>query len=301
MKTDPPRPVDNGVRIFAHHWTLFPVMDAVGAARFAAANGFQGLELQCNRLDFWPGLIPGATLAELAAIGRDEGLAYSLYGCDTVNAATGLPELRALGDETIERLLDVANRIGCQVLCLHAGKATELEHLERKGVPYQTRRYDAGALRQAASQRAVAAIAQWAELAAACGVTLVIENDAHVRHTAAPSARALAAMVRAIDRPNVRVNFDTGHAFIGGGLVEELAVLRPLIGHVHLDDNSTPHASEHLPLGEGAIDFGAIADFLASTEAALALEIYAPLRPVEATLASRAHLLAALAHGRDPG
>lgn len=301
MKTNPTHPARNGVRIFAHHWTLFPVMSAVEAARFAAENGFQGLELQCNPLDFWPGLIPDATLAELAAIGRSEALAYSLYGCDTVNAATALPELRALGDETVERLLDVASRIGCQVLCLHAGKATELENLERKGVPYRTKRYDAGLLLQAASQRAVTAIAQWADLAAERGVTLVVENDAHVRHTAAPNADALAAMVRAIDRPNVRVNFDTGHAFIGGGLLEELEVLRPLIGHVHLDDNSTPHASEHLPLGEGAIDFGAIADFLAATEAALVLEIYAPRRPVEATLQSREHLLAALAGALSAG
>ena len=39
-------------RIYAHCWTLLPVMDAVEAARFAADNGFQGLEVLCNQLDF---------------------------------------------------------------------------------------------------------------------------------------------------------------------------------------------------------------------------------------------------------
>ncbi len=289
------------MRIFAHHWTLFPVMNAVEAARFAAANAFQGLELQCNALDFWPGTVPRATLAELAAIGRGEGLAYSLYGCDTVNAAAGLPELCELGTETIERLLDLAERVGAGVLCLHPGTVSELAQLERKGVRFHTERYDAAALQEAAWQRAVTAFTHWADLAAPRGVTLVIENDVHVHHTAAPSASLLAAMVRTIDHANVRVNFDTGHAFIGGGLLEELEVLRPYIGHVHLDDNSTPHASEHLPLGEGAIDFAAIADFLGSTEAALALEIYAPERPVEATLQSRAYLHKMLGRGAPRG
>ncbi len=63
-------------RIYAHCWTLLPVMNAVEAARFAADNGFQGLEVLCNPLDFWPGMIAEATLAELAAVARDEGFGF---------------------------------------------------------------------------------------------------------------------------------------------------------------------------------------------------------------------------------
>ena len=285
-------------RIYAHCWTLLPVMDAVEAARFAADNGFQGLEVLCNPLDFWPGMIAEATLAELAAIGRGEGLGFSLYACSTVNAATGLAELRTLNDDTMERILDVCGEIGSTVLCIHPGTIDEFDYLGRQGVPFPTERFDREDLLREGHRRAVEAITGWADLAAPIGVTIVVENDVHVPHTAAPTAESLAALVKAAGRPNIKVNFDTGHAFIGAGLLEELDVLKPHIGHFHLDDNSTPRASEHLPLGEGAVDFPSIAEFLATANAALSLEIYAPDRPVEATLTSRDYILGVIASAR---
>ena len=287
-------------RIYAHCWTLLPVMNAVEAARFAADNGFQGLEVFCNPLNFWPGMIPEATLAELAAIARGEGLGLSLYACSTVNPATGLAELRTFNDDTMERMLDVCGRIGSTVLCIHPGSIAEFDYLGRKGVPFQTKRFDREDFLREGQQRAVEAITRWADLAAPIGVTIVVENDVHVRHTAAPTAESLAAMVTAAERPNIKVNFDTGHAFIGAGLIEELDVLKPHIGHLHLDDNSTPEVSDHLPLGEGAIDFSSIGDFIGTADAALTLEIYAPDRPVEATLASRDYILGVIAGAGPP-
>ena len=285
-------------RIYAHCSTLLPVMNAVEAARFAADNGFQGLEVFCNPLDFWPGVIAEATLAELAAIARGEGLGFSLYACSTVNAANGLADLRALNEDTMERMLDICGKIGSTVLCIHPGTIVEFDELERKGVPFHTERFDREELLREGQRRSVEALARWADLAAPFGVTVVVENDVHVRHTAAPTAVSLAAMVAEADRPNLKVNFDTGHAFIGAGLLEELDVLKPHIGHFHLDDNSTPRASEHLPLGEGTVDFPSIAEFLATADAALSIEIYAPDRPVEATLASRDYILGVIASAR---
>ena len=287
-------------RIYAHCWTLLPVMNAVEAARFAADNGFQGLEVFCNPLEFWPGMIAEATLTELAAIARGEGLGYALYGGPTVNAATGLAELRTLNDDTMERLLDVCGKIGATVLCLHPDTIVEFGNLERKGVPFHTERFDREDLLREGQQRSVEATARWADLAAPIGVTIVVENDVHVRHTAALTAEFLAAMVTAADRPNIKVNFDTGHAFIGAGLIEELYVLKPHIGHFHLDDNSTPQVRDHLPLGEGAIDFSSFAEFLARADAALSIEIYAPDRPVAATLASRDYILGGIASAGPP-
>ena len=129
-------------RIYAHCWTLLPVMNAVEAARFAADNGFQGLEVFCNPLEFWPGMIDAATLAELAAIARGEDLGFSLYGCSTVNAATRLAEIRSLNDDTMERMLDVCGKIGATVLCIHPGTIVEFGNLERKGVPFTPMRFD---------------------------------------------------------------------------------------------------------------------------------------------------------------
>jgi hypothetical protein len=150
-------------RIYAHCSTLLPVMNAVEAARFAADNGFQGLEVFYNPLDFWPGMIAEATLAELAAIARGEGLGFSLYACSTVNAATGLADLRALNEDTMERMLDICGKIGSTVLCIHPGTIVEFDELERKGVPFHTERFDREELLREGQRRSVEALARWAD------------------------------------------------------------------------------------------------------------------------------------------
>lgn len=278
-------------RIFACTWTLQPLMGPVEAARFASTHAFDGLEIQSNVLDFWPGPGSERLLRELCAIGENEGLRYTFYGQAALNPAARAPESRHANAEMIKHAIATAVALSSPLLSVHPGVVSELATLERHGRPYATSRFDRTQLLRDGWQRAVETLAQWAELAADAGLLLTIENEAHVRHTAAPTAASLAAMIDAIGRPNVRVNFDTGHAFIGEGLQQELVVLRPHIGHLHLNDNRG-NTSEHLPLGIGAADFPAIAEFLATVDAALVLEIYAPERPVEASLESRAYLTA---------
>jgi L-ribulose-5-phosphate 3-epimerase UlaE len=71
-------------------------------------------------------------------------------------------------------------------------------------------------------------------------------------------------------------------------------VLKKLIVHMHLDDGRTSGVSEHLPLGEGRADFSPLAHFIANMQGAAVLEIYAPDRPVQATIESRDYLLRVL-------
>ncbi len=288
-----------GPRIYACTWSLFPVMGPVEAARFAARHNFQGLELDCEPLDFWPGLVSEATLRELTAIGDGEGIGFTLHEESVVNAATGLPEEESADAEKIRRLVEVAARLSSPVLAIHPGVVRELDALERHGRPFATTRFDREALARRGWDRAVERIAVWADIAASAGITLVVENEVHTRHTAAPTAEALAAMVEATGRPNVRVNFDTGHAFIGAGLAAEFTPLERHIAHVHLDDN-TSRVSDHLPLGTGRVDFPSIAGFLATVDAALVIEIYAPDRPEAAVLESRDYLLRVIGAASEP-
>ena len=279
-----------GPRIYPCTWTLLPVMGPVEAARFAADNGFQGLEICCDPLNFWPDVAERAMIEALAAIRDQEGIGYTLYGPSTLNAASPLPEERRSNDEMVRRSVDLAERLGSPVLCTHPGVVIELSSLERKGVPFETARFDRDQLVRHGWERAVEAIARWAEIAAPAGITIVVENEVHTHHTAAPTAEAVAAMVEATGRNNVKVNFDTGHAYVGAGLEAEFGAIKKHIGHLHLNDNKRK-VSDHLPLGEGAVDFPSIAGFLAAVDAALVIEIYAPERAVEATLESRDYLV----------
>lgn len=286
-------------RIYACTWSLFPVMGPVEAARFVARHDFQGLEIDCEPLDFWPGLVSKTTLRELAVIGNGEGIGFTLHEESVVNAATGLPEEASADAEKIRRLVEVASRLSSPVLAVHPGVIRELDALERHGRPFATTRFDREALARRGWERAVERIAAWADIAASAGIMLVVENEVHTRHTAAPTATALAAMVEATGRSNVKVNFDTGHAFIGAGLMEEFTALERHIAHVHLDDN-TSQKSDHLPLGTGRVDFPSIAGFLARVDAALVIEIYAPDRPEAAMLESRDYLLRVIAAAAEP-
>jgi sugar phosphate isomerase/epimerase len=286
-------------RIYAHFWTLQPIMGVVEAARFSARERFSGLEIPCDPLDFWPGEIPASALEALAAIRDGEGLSCALYAQAEINPAARSAEERRANEDMVRRAIETAVALSSPVLCLHPGIVSELSLLERRDLPYETSRFDRAEIRQAGWARAVDAIAGWAGLAEQAGLTLVVENEVHTKYTAAPRAEDLADMIAAIGRPNVRVNFDTGHAFVGAGLREELSILEPDIAHVHLNDNAT-RRGDHLPLGEGAVDFHSIAPFLAGLNGILSLEIYAPDRPVEATLRSRDQLLDVIAQA-GPG
>lgn len=284
------------LNIYTSNWTLAPLMDAVEAARFTAKQRFAGIELECNPLEFWPSTLPQATIGELIAIGEAEGIGYTIHAPD-INAATALPEARAHDDEIFRRLVDLAVRLSSPVVGVHPGVAETLFSLDWRGVPYATARFDRARLLDDARERAVETLARWGEQCAEAGLTLTVENEVHTRHTVAPTAAILASMVTAAGREKVKVNLDTGHAFIGGGLAEEFAVLADHIVHMHLDDGRKRGVSEHLPLGEGVADFSPLAGFMRSFGGAMVLEIFAPERPVEATLESRAFLMRVVAGG----
>lgn len=277
--------------IFTCNWTLFPVMDVIEAARFTAREGFAGMELECTPLGFWPTTISQATIRELIAVGDGEGIRYTVHAPDAINPAIDQPETKARDTEIFNRLVELATQLSSPVIGIHPGVVHTLFALERRGIPYTAQRFSREELAADGRKRALDTYAEWGDHCAKAGLTLTVENEVHVRHTVAPTAEILAEMISRTGRDNIKANLDTGHAYIGAGLVEEFNVLKDLIVHMHLDDGRTAGVSEHLPLGEGLADFSPLAEFIARMEGAAVLEIYAPERPVEATLESRNYLL----------
>ncbi len=92
------------------------------------------------------------------------------------------------------------------------------------------------------------------------GIGLALENM--LPHLFAGKVRDLLWILGALDTCEAGICLDTGHAFLGEDLP---AVVHKLSGHlwmVHASDNHG-HRDEHLPPGEGEIDWGA---FLAHLE-----------------------------------
>ena len=278
-------------RIYTCNWTLFPAMDVVEAARFTAREGFAGIELEATPLGFWPTTVAAAIIDELTRIGKNEGIAYSIHAPDSLNPATDQPEMRHRDEEIFRHLVDIAVRLSSPVVGIHPGVAHTLFALERQAVPFLAPRYDRDLLMAEARQRAMATYIKWGVRCREAGLTLTVENEGHVRHTIAPRAEILADLIRRTSQPNVKINFDTGHASLCAGLFEEFNILQDLIVHLHLNDGRNPSVSEHLPLGTGRVDFSPLTSLLTRMEGAVVLEIYAPDRPVEAIRASRDYLL----------
>ena len=281
----------NDLRIYTCNWPLMPVMDTAEMLRFTAREGFAGIELECGPLYFWPTTVTDGEADELRRIATGEGIELSLHAPDHINPASHLPEDRVRDEGLMKRLIDLAVRLDSPVLGIHPGVAARLFDLERRKVPFDCERFDRDRIMADARGLAIETIAGWADLCADAGLVLTVENEVHVRHSVASSARVLRDMVEAAARPNLKVNLDTGHAYCAGGLAEEFEVLKDLIVHFHMNDGDTPGDSQHLPLGEGKADFGALAPFLQSFGGIAVLEIYAPDRPIEAIRASRDFLL----------
>ncbi|WP_296376483.1 TIM barrel protein [Pseudonocardia sp.] len=131
---------------------------------------------------------------------------------------------------TAEPSIAFAKQIGCPTLNIHG------TGLGEGGLPVRPVEVVTGEMWVAA----VRTLERLAALAERAGVTYVIENlNLEVDHPGTPFAHAAdtLALVRAVDRPQLRMNLDLYHAQIGeGNLVELVRRAAPYLGEVQVAD-----------------------------------------------------------------
>ncbi|MFT4416460.1 sugar phosphate isomerase/epimerase family protein [Fredinandcohnia humi] len=88
---------------------------------------------------------------------------------------------------------------------------------------------------------------------------LLIENVPPYKDEIGTTSGDLITIMNAIEKNNVGVCFDTGHAFLSyrDEFTQELEKLKPVIKAFHLNDNNGK-TDEHLALGNGKIPFESI-------------------------------------------
>lgn len=138
-----------------------------------------------------------------------------------------------------QRILDdikLAERLGCQKIVFHTGFNQLIPASKYRG-------------------RFIAAqVTFWQHAAASCpGLTVCLENQWE------DDPSILLELIKRIDRPNIRLCLDVGHAHTYstipvGAWLQQLA---PFLAHMHWSDNWGEHDS-HLPLGAGSIDWAAL-------------------------------------------
>ncbi|RKN73023.1 sugar phosphate isomerase/epimerase family protein [Paenibacillus ginsengarvi] len=170
-------------------------------------------------------------------------------------------ENRAIRDASFEeyrKSIEFAGRIGATHVVIHPGF-----------------RFSPAFDSETAAKRAEESVSRLCEIAAPLGVKLAIENVGY----GGSSLFTQDEYVRFVERLDAAVAVylvDTGHAHINGWDIP--ALLRqtaPRLGCVHLHDNHG-EADEHLPIGEGTIEWGPVWAALAlAPDCQLILE-YAP-------------------------
>ena len=149
---------------------------------------------------------------------------------------------------TAEQSIPIAKRLGIPRLNLHG------TGLDDKGLPVRSGSVVTGAMWMKAQQT----LTRIADLGRRHGVMFVLENlNAAVDHPGVPFGRAeeCLALVKAVDRPEVKLMLDLYHAQIGeGNLIDLLRRAAPWIGEIQVAD--VPGRCEP---GTGEINYPAIA------------------------------------------
>jgi len=174
---------------------------------------------------------------------------------------------------TAEQSIPVAKRLGIPRLNLHG------TGLDNRGLPVKPAHEVTGAMWLKARHT----LDRLADLGERAGVTFVLENlNTAVDHPGVPFACAedTLALVRAVDRPGLRLMLDLYHAQIGeGNLVQLVECALPHVGEIQVAD--VPGRCEP---GTGEVHYPAVASALdrLGYSGVIALEGWASADPVVA-------------------
>ena len=179
--------------------------------------------------------VPANELKRVAGELADAGLRVTMHGpYSGVNPGSADESVRIHTMDVYEKAFEAARILKPVNIVLHAG-------------------YSEGRFKGGAEQWMAQSMKTWprfVSLAGNIGVTIAVENIFEKE----PST--LKALVEAVASPSFRVCLDAGHlgVFSSVEFEEWFRALGPHIAEVHLHDNNSG-ADEHLPIGEGTIDF----------------------------------------------
>ena len=179
------------------------------------------------------------------------GLDVSVHGpIWDMNPASYYREARELALRQVKRAIDTCSSLGGEIIVIHPGRCPTPQ-LEK--------------LLSAAKSRFVKFTSECLEYSKKRGVKLTLENFSITNEHPYSYPRQMVPLARKLD--GLGITFDIGHAFIGkrrekiSNPEQEIAKDIRLVGkhltHLHVHDNHGEW-DEHLPPGEGDIDFSPI-------------------------------------------
>lgn len=207
-----------------------PARNILDEARWAAANGFDALDLT---IEGPAALLDSFDPAELRAILDAASMRVVGHTAWYLPFASPVERVRRAAIEEVAASLPVFAAIGARLVNVHITRGVPLygndDELKRNG----------------------ASFAELAQLAEPYGIQIVVEHP--------PSHRfGMTEICTILDAdPRLGLHLDVGHAFVAGIDLEQLLdQLGSRLWHVHFSDNRGQD-DDHMPIGAGKIDWQA--------------------------------------------
>jgi sugar phosphate isomerase/epimerase len=237
-----------------------PVSSLRETLMHAEDAGFTHVELSSGTLAVVVrGQLHPGRLAKLQEVLAEVPLSFTLHGSEVSSSRGGnlLDVVSESERQIVASDIELAAAIGATVVVYHSGTLRD---------PYGDDRALAQGL-----QRERELLRELGDRAAELGITIAVENRDPVARYIVRRAYGfdllrLAEQISAVDHPNVKICFDTGHAFLAytwlGKTVEDylsdIRQIAPMIGHLHITDNfgqvqldADRLYSENLSAGDG--------------------------------------------------
>ena len=116
----------------------------------------------------------------------------------------------------------------------------------------------------------VLSLAKICDRAAMYDIMVGVENAVNERFMVGKTVNEMRQLIHGVDRANLGITLDVGHAHLTGNFEDYMAV-RDLLIEVHASDHFG-YTDEHLPLGEGKIDWGTVYEQIKDLSCPVVLE-----------------------------
>jgi sugar phosphate isomerase/epimerase len=205
-----------------------PRNDALAEVRWAAAHGFECLDLTIEHPAAGPAQIDPAAIRGVL---DEAGMTVMGHTAWYLPFQSPIERVRRAAVEEVAVQLPLFAAVGARVVNVHIGRAATILGPEAT-VELNGRSF-----------------AELAELAAPYGIRIMAEHP--------PDREVPLETIQAILDADARLGFhlDVGHAYVARlDLAQVLATLGERLCHVHLSDNRGD-ADDHMPIGAGRIDW----------------------------------------------
>jgi len=223
---------------------LFSSHHIVDAVREIALLGHRRIELFCELAGLDADTVEDATIRRLSNLADEYCLDYSIHP-PLVNTAALDEGERAVAIHKYRATLALAGRLGIRDMVIHSGHRPCMQVSAEQG-----RELARGTLRAVG------------ETARNMGIRFLLENTGWREHAILDTPGDLLELADSACPPDTGLLLDTGHAALQHFDVVDCARMwLPRLAQVHAHDNAGEF-DDHLPLGEGVIDWRSLVGLL---------------------------------------